>query len=146
MAAILDFASTPGVSDSRLGIPRESKDYKLVYICAKFCSFGRICPKISLTALDSKLIITLLFTHIWRTISVPYISIKTAYDQYFGKLYCMTSHIIMSVIDQGTAMRSTIPVNSWRKYGELNITNLVRWMELNLNRIMSPEDIYSMLQ
>ena len=50
MAAIVDFANTPALSDSSLGIHRKSKEYNLFYICAKFCSFGRICPKISLTA------------------------------------------------------------------------------------------------
>ena len=50
MAAILDLANTPALSDSRLGIHRKSKEYNLFYICAKLCSFGRNCPKISLTA------------------------------------------------------------------------------------------------
>ena len=44
-----DFA-TPALSDSRLGIDCKSKEYNLFYICATFCSFGRICTKISLTA------------------------------------------------------------------------------------------------
>ena len=50
MAAILDFANTPALSDSRLGIHRKSKEYNLFYICAKLCSFGRIYPKISQAA------------------------------------------------------------------------------------------------
>ena len=50
MAAILDFANTPALSDSRLGIHLKSKEYNMFYICAKFGSFGRIYPKISLTA------------------------------------------------------------------------------------------------
>ena len=43
-------ANTPALSDSRLGIHRKSKEYNLFYTCAKLCSFGRICPNISLTA------------------------------------------------------------------------------------------------
>ena len=50
MTAILDFANTPALSDSRLDIHLKSEEYDLFYICAKFCSFGRICPRISLTA------------------------------------------------------------------------------------------------
>ena len=36
----------PALNDSSVGIHRKSKEYNLFYICAKFCSFGRICPKI----------------------------------------------------------------------------------------------------
>ena len=50
MATILDFANTPALSDFRLGIHRKTKEYNMLYIFAKFGSFGRICPKISLTA------------------------------------------------------------------------------------------------
>ena len=50
MAAILDFANTQALSDSRFGIHRKSKEYNMSYICAKLCSFRKICPKISLTA------------------------------------------------------------------------------------------------
>ena len=50
MAAILDFANKPALRDSRLGIHRKLKEYNLFYMYAKFSSFGRICPKISLTA------------------------------------------------------------------------------------------------
>ena len=50
MAAIFDLPNTSALINSRLGIYRKSEEYNMFYICVKCCSFGRICPKLSLTA------------------------------------------------------------------------------------------------
>ena len=42
MAAIMNFANIPALSDPRLVIHRKSGEYNLFYICAKFCSFDNM--------------------------------------------------------------------------------------------------------